>query len=525
MLNCKTPYRNIMRKIYTILAILFLATSFSSCKKDFEAVNTNPVLATTLDPVYLFSNAELNSALPVYYYQPQIVQQIVTPYTGILEGGNHNVFADVNSNIVFNYLFKGPTGGSVGGPVALVTTIIDQTKGDPARSNLYNMARILKAFEFMVLVDTYGDVPYSQAGQAYLSGVTLPKYDNQQAIYDDILNELDVATKALDASKNIEASDLFYKGNIAQWKKLGNSILLRAAMRFSKIDQAKAQKYVTIAVSGGLMQANTDNAYIQFNSTFNNPTGSWFQGTERGNIYLGQPFVDYLKSTTDPRLQVIAVKYGTPSNPLSSVGTEDTNPANQIGMPFGYSEATISNAPGYPGKSGSAFNYSQLNRRTVAKIDVAEFFVTYAQTTLLLAEAVQRGWTTGNVATLYASGVKAHMDQMAQFDPSAAISGTAQNAYLTANPFDPTKALQQINTQYWVASFLNGNEAWANFRRSGYPTLAPNNYPFADPSVKGDFIHRLPYPLREQSVNTANYNAAVAHNGPDNMGTHIFWDK
>lgn len=517
--------------LYKILAG-FALLCLSSCEKDFETINTNPVLSTTLDPVYLFSNAEVNSALPVYYYQPQIVQQLITPYTGIPEGGNHNIAYDANTLITFNYLFKGPVtivvGGAgtttVGGPVPLLVSVISQTSGNAARSNLYHMARILKAYEFMVLVDTYGDVPYSQAGKG-AEGLNLPQYDHQQDIYNDILKELDEASQALDAGKPIESSDIFYKGNIAQWKKLGYSLLLRAAMRYSKIDVPKAQQYVTKAVSGGLMQSNADNAYIPFNSTFNNPTGSWFQASERGNIYLAQPFVDYLKNTADPRLQVIAVKYTSPASPLTTAGPEDTTAVQQIGMPLGYNESTISTAPGFPGRAGAGFNYSQVNRRTLGKIDIPEFFVTYAQTTLLLTEAVQRGWTTGNAATLYTTGVKAHMDQMQQYDVAATISQTAQNNYLSAHPFDPSKALEQINTQYWIASFLNGSEAWANFRRSGYPVLTPNPYPFADPSAKGGFIRRLPYPLREQSVNTKNYQDAIVHNGPDNLATPVFWDK
>lgn len=505
-----------MKRKYIIIALISTLTGLSSCRKNFETVNINPILPTTLDPVYLFTNAEFGSALSTYYYQPQLVQQIVTPFTGILEGGNHNVVMDANSSIIFN-LYRGPVGQLV--------SALDQLTKTPARTNLYNMVRILKAYEFMTLVDTYGDVPYKEAGLGYISGISLPKYDHQQDIYDDILNELATATAALDASKPTEISDLFYKGNIPQWKRLGNSLLLRAAMRYTKIDLTKAQKYVTIAVTGGLMQSNADNCYLVFNSTFNNPTGSWLQSTERGNIYMGAPFVDYLKSTADPRLKVISVKYANPANALASVGTEDTTPANQIGMPFGYNESTIATAPGYPGKTGAAFNYSQVNRRTLGKIDEPEFFVTYAQTSLLLAEAVQRNLATGDVATLYANGVKAHMDQMAQADVSATIPAAAQTTYLTTNPFNPATALQQINTQYWIASFLNGPEAWANFRRSGFPTLTPNAYPFADPSVAGGFVHRLPYPLREQSVNSANYAAAVAHNGPDNLATHVFWDK
>jgi hypothetical protein len=193
-------------------------------------------------------------------------------------------------------------------------------------------------------------------------------------------------------------------------------------------------------------------------------------------------------------------------------------------MPYGYNESTIASAPGFPGKTGSAFKYSQVNRRTVGKIDAPEFFVTYAQTQLLLAEAAQRGWISGSAADYFNAGVRAAMEQMAQFDESSVISSGEIDSYLAAHPFNAGTALEQINTQYWIASFLNGSEAWANFRRSGYPALTPNPYPGADPAVKGDFIHRLVYPVREKSVNSENYQAAVARQGEDNLATRIFWD-
>jgi hypothetical protein len=510
-----------MKRIFIYLTVITVLAATSSCDKGFEDVNKNPVLATSVDPIYLFSNAEFGSAIATQNYQLQIVQQINTPYTGVLEGGNHNAVSDPNSNANFNSLYL------QNGPVNLLTTVIFQTKDNPARSNLYNMSRIWKAYVFMVLVDTYGDVPYFEAGKAFLEGINLPKYDDQKLIYDDILKELEEGTKALDASKAIEGGDLFFKGNIAQWKKLGNSLLLRAAMRYSKIDAAKAKSYVAKATdpaAGGLQSANTDNAFIAFNSTFNHPLANYFQGTERGNVYLGQAFVNYLKTTNDPRLKVIAVKYETPGNPIATAGAEDTTPANQDGMPYGYNESTIANAPGFPGKIGSAFKYSQINRRTVGKIDAPEFFITYAQTSLLLAEAVQRGWATGDVKALYEAGVKAHMLQLATYDVLATIPAASQDDYLKANAFTPAKALEQINNQYWIASFLNGSEAWANFRRSGFPTLPVNTYPGKDPSVK-DFIRRLVYPVRERSVNEANYKEAVARMGPDELGTPIFWDK
>lgn len=406
--------------------------------------------------------------------------------------------------------------------------IISKTKEDATRSNLYNMARIWRAFVFQILVDTYGDVPYSEAGEAFIDNINLPKYDDQKVIYDDLLKEVSEATKALDGTKKIETGDLFYAGKIDSWKRLGNSILLRIAMRLTKADPEKAKQYVLIAVdpaNGGVMQSNADNAFITYNLTYTSPNANAFQGTERANYYLAEPFVDTLKFNNDPRLQVISVKYTTPANPLATAGPGDTSAVNQEGMPLGYNETTISTAPGYPGKIGAAFKYSQLNRQTVAKNEAPDFFITYAQTQLLLAEAAQRGWIAGDAATFYNAGVKGNMDQMATYDISATIPVASQDAYLAAHPFDPNKALQQINTQYWIASFLNGIEGWANLRRSGYPALAPNPYPQAEPEVKGAFIHRLRYPVREVSVNSANYQAAVAHQGPDNMATRVFWDK
>ena len=119
---------------------------------------------------------------------------------------------------------------------------------------------------------------------------------------------------------------------------------------------------------------------------------------------------------------------------------------------------------------------------------------------------------------------------MALYNGSPDITLQQQDAYLQEPGivFDPANALKQINEQYWAASFHNWGEAWANFRRSGYPQLSPINYQGEDPSVAtsdaGGFIHRLPYPLREKSVNATNVSEATARMGGDNLGVRIFWD-
>jgi hypothetical protein len=164
----------------------------------------------------------------------------------------------------------------------------------------------------------------------------------------------------------------------------------------------------------------------------------------------------------------------------------------------------------------------------MAKTSAPMFFVTAAQTNLLLAEARQRGWiTSGAAATYFSNSIAAHMDQMATYDAGSAVAAAARDAYIAAHPLVGGREMEQINTQYWIASFLNGPEAFANFRRSGYPALTPN--PYGQPNnpdvPNGTFIRRIGYPTSELSVNTANVNTAIAAMGPDKLSTRLWWDK
>lgn len=515
-----------MNKNLTYIWMLLLFIVNSGCDKNFKEINTNPALATDLDPIYLFSNAQRLSAIVSYHYQGEIVQQINTPYGGQLAAGNRNIINDQHANEAFNTLFTGPIRYLIG--------VIDKTAAQPDESNLYNMARIWKAYCFQVLVDTYGDVPYTEAGLGYTEANYLPKYDASATIYESLVQEYIEATDALDPDKgNIGTGDLFYSGDIAKWKKLGNSLLLRIAMRFTKTDEEKAKTLVNIAIDpsrGGVINANTDNAFVVFNANYTNSTSNALLAGERANYYIGKAFIDFLKDHHDPRLRYIAVKYDNPSNPLETAGNANTNPNDQQGMPYGYDESSIEKSPDFPGKIGSAFKYSQFNRKTVIRLEAPEFLVSFSQTQLLLAEASYRGFIVdGNTNNYYNSGILAHMEQTALYGAEPAISAAEKEAYLNEPEisFDPSRALQQINEQYWISSFRNWSEAWANFRRSGYPLLSPINFPSQDPSVtkSGGFIRRLVYPLRELSVNNINMQEAINRMGANDLGTAIFWDK
>jgi hypothetical protein len=137
---------------------------------------------------------------------------------------------------------------------------------------------------------------------------------------------------------------------------------------------------------------------------------------------------------------------------------------------------------------------------------------------------VVRKWAAGDAAALYAEGIKAHMQQFAMYGASTVIGDAAIGTYVAAHPLRAGKELEDINTQYWVASFLIGPETFANFRRSGFPVLKPNPYPGSD--LKSEpFIRRLTYTDAELNVNHDNVRKAIAVQGPDLLDTRVWWDK
>jgi hypothetical protein len=213
--------------------------------------------------------------------------------------------------------------------------------------------------------------------------------------------------------------------------------------------------------------------------------------------------------------------------------------SDQFGMPVGSTDgaadisgATLPAGGSYGGapRTGTRFCYSQVDRNRMVKRTSPMFLVTAGQTNLLLAEAVRRGWVAGGDAqadTYFKNGIRAHMDQMVTYDAGSAVSTANRDAYVaiegTLNVSSLNASLAQIGYQYWVASFLHGPEAWANFRRTGYPALVAN--PFTGSEVPGNFINRIYYPPSETLVNKANYETAITAQGADDFKTKVWWAK
>ena len=514
-----------MKKLLKYIPLLIILLSSSiSCKKGLEDLNVNKVNPTSLDPALLLNNAIINLSYPTrtQIYEMAIVQQLVSPNGGVLAGGNFNQDSRDATNVAI-------WGAYYQNVIKYTSDVIAKTKDVPTRANLYNMARILQAYAFMILTDTYGSIPYTEGGAGQTEQIFLPKYDQQQDIYPKLITEFTDATAALNAGGTIETSDILYAGNITRWKKFGYSLLLRAGMRLSKIDPTKAATIAQAAFAGGVILTNIDNALMRHDANYLNPAGNMLNGTEAANFYLVKAFVDTLKNNADPRLPAIAIRYkGATSGATQTVDRGSTLPADQVGMPMGYDNGTIVARATADGLA-SFYDYTQADRRRITKTTSPMFFVTAAQTNLLLAEAKQRGWiTTATTAAQYfADGIAAHMDQMISYDPGCVVSIAARDAYIAAHPLVAGREYEQINTQYWIASFLNGPEAFANFRRSGYPALTPN--PYGQPNnpdvPNGTFIRRIGYPTTELSVNTKNLNDAVAIMGPDKLSTRVWWDK
>lgn len=503
-------------RIY-LIGIMTMLVIHTSCDQGFDELNVNPVQPIAVDPAFVLNQAMITasfagSTLP---YEMSIVQQMVTPFGGVLTGGNYNQDNRPVTRGNWDKYFRDVMRHTSAAKAA--------TMENTNRSNLYHMSRIINSYAAMILTDTYGEIPYFEAGKGFLEGLVNPTYDTQEAIYTDILKELDEAATGLDAAKKTEVADILYGGEVAKWKKLANSLLLRAAMRVAKRNTTLATQYINKAIAGGLMASNDDNAVIRHDFNYVNAVGNTLNGSETNNYYLAAPFVDHLKTTNDPRLQAIAVRYvGADSGPAQNADRANQDPVVQVGMPMGYDNASIAQVVQNLGLV-SFYDFSQLDRTRMGKRDAPALLVTFAQTKLLQADAIARGLIQGDASTLYETGIRAHMTQLEIYGDNTVIPEAEITDYIQANPLTGTNDLEKINTQYWVASFLNGPEAFANFRRSGFPALTRN--PFPGSEINSDFITRLTYPDSELSVNAENFNTAIGRQGADRLDTFLWWAK
>jgi hypothetical protein len=384
-------------------------------------------------------------------------------------------------------------------PLKDIVTIIE--KGEAAnRPNEAAVGYILKAWNFGVMTDLWGDLPYSEALQGE-AGMFAPRYDSQQEIYQAIFADLAKAATMINtgAAGFPAANDLVYQGDMARWQKFGNSVRLRHAMRLSNVDPARARSEfeAALAAPGGVFTSNAEEAKLVYLASAPNRNPFFENQITRNDHRISATLVNYLEATNDPRLPIYA-------NPIEADGVSYIGHGNGLN----------------PGSALLPERSKVGDWFTSATSPV--FFMRHAEVLFLRAEAAQRGWNAGGTAgALYEAAVTASMEQYG-------IPGAAIAAFL-AQPsvnFDaaPDK-LTLIAQQKWVALYGQGHEAFAEWRRTGVPQLTAG--PDADVPSPGALPRRLPYPNLETSLNRANLEEAVSRQGGAGNVTlfgRVWWD-
>ncbi|SFW86879.1 SusD/RagB family nutrient-binding outer membrane lipoprotein [Chitinophaga sancti] len=538
-----------MKRYFIYIGLAGLLMQSASCTKNFLEINTDPTQtsADLYNPNYLLTSAQHAFSSQGYNmflfegFWTQIMSSTSSLTSNYLSNGDKYVATSGTSDYqgrIWNTDY-GSTDQYNTGAGNLVAEAITLTKNDPSKANLTAICMIMKAMILQQVTDVYGDVPYSQAFQGK-QGVSQPAYDTQEGIYTSIFNDLTTAIGMLDASKTAVTGDLYYGGDVTKWKKFAYSLMLRAAMRLTKVSPATAQTWAEKAVAGGVFSSTADDAYINVQSTNNHDNAqARVYGTDLYQTRWSKTLIDYLKANSDPRLGVVSEvpQAGLKANKLTAAG--DMTAANQLGLPNGYDlnggPTDVTKAPNYAGSTGTGDDETPLGKysRPLASVytnlNAPIFVLTYAQTELLLAEAAARGWNVGGTAaTHYAAGTVAGLTSLSTLGAALTISSATATAWVATHPLDITStaaSLKQINEQYWATTGIQFNyiETWFNWRRSGYPVLTPVVY---DGNFSGGQIPRRQlYPVSEATLNGANYKTAVGRlSGGDNWTSRVWWD-
>jgi hypothetical protein len=528
-----------MRRFTPVLCLaLVVLVLLPSCDSigDFGDTNQDPTVANTLEPGLEFSTVQLGTVGARYdvWRTNLIYSELVIQHLGF----NAGYWVGGQYGLIGSYASATFQTSYAGAPAFLadvknVENLINRLEGEEGVAeedvNRLAAARVWRVLIYQRLTDTYGDIPYFEAGRGFLEGEFTPRYTPQDSIYYDMHDELQAAVDQFDASQPTYGNaDLVYDGDVEQWKRFANSLQLRLALRIVKVDPTRAEQWASEAIDGGVMQSNDDIAYVPQQD---GPSGgsSGFNTNPNSEVYgfgvprISQRMADFMKERSDPRL----LTYGA----REVGGQVIADPDTIKGWPNGYTAANIDDHPSWTG----AYDQYLALHPALRDPDDPMFFQTYAEVEFMRAEAAARGWTGDDAASHYEDGVRAAMQYLSLYGSEASISGPEIDQYLEENPYlssgSLSDQLDQINTQYWAAILLNGFEAWANWKRSGYPQLDPAlvGSPEQAPGsfTDGVIMRRLIYPTSERGTNAENYEAARDRQNITNQNVltaPVWWD-
>ena len=475
--------------IFCSALLLFSATS---CVDSLTEYNVDPKSATKVAGATLISNAErrltrLVTSTSVNDNPFRLYVQYWAETTYFDEDIYDIETRTINRNF-WDALYTGVLAN-----LKEANRVIDADVLLPAKvkANQKACAEILSVYAYSTLVNTYGDVPYTEALDFTKPR---PKYDGGAAIYADLFVRLDAALAALDpAAAGLGDADLIYDGDIDHWKKFGNSLKLRMALTIADSDPDKS-KLIAAQTVGKVFADSDDNADVTFMESSPNTNPLFEQLVQSGrNDFVGAAtFVNRLNTLNDPRRAYYFKQVST----------------------------TISPTRGYRGgTTGVGNTYSSFSAPGKALEDptLPGVLLSYPEVEFLLAEAKARNYTgPGTAASHYNDAVTA---SILSFDgsPADATAYLAQPsvAYATAG----ATYRERIGIQKWIASYDQPVESYKEVRRLDSPRI------IAPAGALSVFPVRFPYPTTERSLNSANNSAAAAAIGGDEVGTKLFWDK
>ncbi|WP_300485419.1 SusD/RagB family nutrient-binding outer membrane lipoprotein [Flavobacterium sp.] len=514
--------------IRIVLLIVFI---FSGCTDRFEEINTDPNRPTKVSTPGLFNGAtktivgsatrgafgSARMTLPWMQYSAQLnytdedrflFRETVNLHlfnTYYIEALNFKSILDLNTN---------PATASE------MTTYGNQ-------ANQIAAARIMLAYNFHKLVDAYGDIPYYSFGnddpdfQALDINNPTPKFASQQKIYTDILKELKEAVESIDLNDVIfyENQDIIFR-NAEKLKRFGNSLRLRIANRVKNTIPAAAI-HIQEAIASGIMLSNADSVGVTFEDNMINPAPTYYSFfiDNRTDFTASKTFIDLLKGqigpfSPDPRLQKIIAPIGTTKKNSLHKNYEETSDLTRYqGMPYGISsQLTTSQVSGV-----------SLFSATIFRPDYTEYLMEYSEVAFLLSEI--NGWNQD----YYQKGVQASMKKW----------GVPEDQITTYINGLPAANQKNVLTQKYIALFMQPYEAWAEYRRTGYPDILikPGETGTLVNPVSGTLTYtftplvnltempaRLTYPVNLQDLNTVEYYHAAQNIGGDQLNTKLIWD-
>ncbi len=469
---------------YTIA--LFIA--LTGCTDDFEEINTNPNRPEEVSADLLLSKVLSLAA-----------------NENALEGWNRgNIVAQHTAKINFTdfdrYLWENNTGywNDLYGNLRDIKNILAIARSEDNPNASYEaVALVMQAWTYAELTSLWGDIPYTEAIQGRAEEPILqPQYTPQAEVFAGILDDLRTANDLLQPGGPAVSGDLIFQGNLSQWKKFANSLRVRLLMRISGKQDVSAELQ-EIVTTQPLMESNDDNALMEYLSSQPN---TWPVHTYRVGSFdeyrLSLTSEGILRGLDDPRM----LRWFRPTD--RTIGTE--NPV-YAGMPNGLSENNASTF------NGGAQNVSRCSRILYEEPNsVSAVLMQYAELQFLLAEAAQRGFISGDAQTYYEEGI---MNSFAYWE--VPVPG----GYLSQLGVAFDNTVETIINQKWIALFLNGYEAYYDFRRTGFPTViipGPDN-------VNNDQVPvRYLYPDEQQTLNTENYQAVLARQGEDDINTEMW---